>query len=128
MADVPKGNNVWIPDGRTPYEAAPEALGEGIRKAFQLKRIAPDEVNLTPKLNRSKKTNQKICCRTGSNCFMFSQCGRWNLVQHTKFQGLASRIREKGFFSIFITLLLPNLSRVPPLDRYFAGNRRLNCY
>ena len=38
--------------GKTPYEAALETLGEDILKAFQLKPIAPDEVNLTPKLIR----------------------------------------------------------------------------
>ena len=38
--------------GKTPYEAALETLGEDILKAFQLKLIAPDEVNLTPKLIR----------------------------------------------------------------------------
>lgn len=41
-----------ILDGRTPYDAASETLGEDILKAFQLKPIAPDEVNLTPKLIR----------------------------------------------------------------------------
>ena len=39
-------------DGKTPYEAALETLREDILKAFQLKPIAPDEVNLTPKLIR----------------------------------------------------------------------------
>ena len=39
-------------NGRTPYDLALETLGEDILKAFQLKRIAPDEVNLTPKLIR----------------------------------------------------------------------------
>ena len=34
------------------YEAALETLGEDILKAFQLKPIEPDEVNLTPKLIR----------------------------------------------------------------------------
>lgn len=38
--------------GKTPYEAALETLREDILKAFQLKPIAPDEVNLTPKLIR----------------------------------------------------------------------------
>lgn len=38
--------------GKTPYEAALETLGEDVLKAFQLKPIAPDEVNLTPKLIR----------------------------------------------------------------------------
>ena len=38
--------------GKTPYEAALETLGEDILKAFQLKLIAPDEVNLTPKMIR----------------------------------------------------------------------------
>ena len=38
--------------GRTPYEVAFETLGEDVLKAFQLKPIAPDEVNLTPKLIR----------------------------------------------------------------------------
>lgn len=41
-----------ILDGRTPYDIASKTLGEDILKAFQLKRIAPDEVNLTPKLIR----------------------------------------------------------------------------
>ena len=38
--------------GRTPYDMALETLGEDTLKAFQLKPIAPDEVNLTPKLIR----------------------------------------------------------------------------
>jgi IS30 family transposase len=38
--------------GKTPYNAALETLGEDILKAFQLRPIAPDEVNLTPKLIR----------------------------------------------------------------------------
>ena len=36
--------------GKTPYEAALEILGEDILKAFQLKPIALDEVNLTPSI------------------------------------------------------------------------------
>ena len=36
--------------GKTPYEAALETLGEDILKAFQLKPIALDEVNLTPSI------------------------------------------------------------------------------
>lgn len=40
--------------GRTPYDVALETFGENILKAFQLKRINPDEVNLTPKLIRFK--------------------------------------------------------------------------
>ena len=36
--------------GRTPYDVALEHFGEETIKAFQLKPIAPDEVNLTPKL------------------------------------------------------------------------------
>lgn len=39
-------------NGRTPYDLALETLGEDVLKAFQLKQIAPDEVNLTPKLIR----------------------------------------------------------------------------
>lgn len=38
--------------GRTPYNMALETLGIETLKAFQLKPIAPDEVNLTPKLIR----------------------------------------------------------------------------
>ena len=38
--------------GRTPYDMALETLGEDTLKSFQLKPIAPDEVNLTPKLIR----------------------------------------------------------------------------
>ena len=38
--------------GRTPYDMALETLGEEVLKAFQLRQIAPDEVNLTPKLIR----------------------------------------------------------------------------
>lgn len=38
--------------GRTPYSVALETLGEETLKAFQLKPIVPDEVNLTPKLIR----------------------------------------------------------------------------
>ena len=41
-----------ILNGRTPYDLAMETLGEDVLKAFQLKRIDPDEVNLTPKLIR----------------------------------------------------------------------------
>ena len=41
-----------ILNGRTPYNVALETLGEDVLKAFQLKPIAPDEVNLTPKLIR----------------------------------------------------------------------------
>lgn len=39
-------------DGRTPYSVALETLGENVLNAFQLRPIAPDEVNLTPKLIR----------------------------------------------------------------------------
>jgi IS30 family transposase len=38
--------------GKTPYNAALETLGEDVLKAFQLRPIAPNEVNLTPKLIR----------------------------------------------------------------------------
>lgn len=38
--------------GKTPYEAALETMGEDVLNAFQLRPIAPDEVNLTPKLIR----------------------------------------------------------------------------
>ena len=38
--------------GRTPYDVALETLGEDTLNAFQLRRISPDEVNLTPKLIR----------------------------------------------------------------------------
>ena len=38
--------------GRTPYDMAFETFGEEVMKAFQLRPIAPDEVNLTPKLIR----------------------------------------------------------------------------
>lgn len=38
--------------GRTPYDMALETFGEKILNAFQLRPIAPDEVNLTPKLIR----------------------------------------------------------------------------
>ena len=37
-------------DGRTPYSAALEVFGENTMKVLQLRRIEPDEVNLTPKL------------------------------------------------------------------------------
>lgn len=36
--------------GRTPYELALENFGEDVMKVLQLRPIAPDEVNLTPKL------------------------------------------------------------------------------
>lgn len=36
--------------GRTPYEVALETFGDSVLKALQLRPIAPDEVNLTPKL------------------------------------------------------------------------------
>lgn len=39
-------------DGRTPYDAALESFSENILKTLQLRRISPDEVNLTPKLIR----------------------------------------------------------------------------
>lgn len=38
--------------GRTPYSVALKTMGEDVLNAFQLKPIAPDEVNLTPKLIR----------------------------------------------------------------------------
>ena len=38
--------------GRTPYSVALETMGEDVLNAFQLRPIAPDEVNLTPKLIR----------------------------------------------------------------------------
>lgn len=38
--------------GRTPYSMALETLGKEALNAFQLRPIAPDEVNLTPKLIR----------------------------------------------------------------------------
>ncbi len=38
--------------GRTPYSVALETMGENVLNAFQLRPIAPDEVNLTPKLIR----------------------------------------------------------------------------
>ena len=38
--------------GKTPYEVALETMGEDVLNAFQLRPIAPDEVNLTPKLIR----------------------------------------------------------------------------
>lgn len=38
--------------GRTPYDMALESFGENTLKALQLRRIAPDEVNLTPKMIR----------------------------------------------------------------------------
>lgn len=41
--------------GKTPYEVGLNAFGEDIMKAFQLKPIDPDEVNLTPKLIRYHK-------------------------------------------------------------------------
>ncbi len=39
-------------NGRTPYEVALETYGIDILKALQLRPIAPDDVNLTPKLIR----------------------------------------------------------------------------
>jgi hypothetical protein len=38
--------------GKTPYEMALESFGESTLKVLQLRPIAPDEVNLTPKLIR----------------------------------------------------------------------------
>ena len=38
--------------GRTPYRVALETFGEDALNAFQLRPVAPDEVNLTPKLIR----------------------------------------------------------------------------
>ena len=39
-------------NGKTPYDAALETLGDETLNAFQLRRIEPDKVNLTPKLIR----------------------------------------------------------------------------
>ena len=39
-------------DVKTPYDSALESFGENTVKALQLKRVSPDEVNLTPKLSR----------------------------------------------------------------------------
>ena len=39
-------------NGRTPYDVALEAFGEDVLKAFQLRRVDPDKVILTPKLIR----------------------------------------------------------------------------
>ena len=39
--------------GRTPYDAALESFGDNVMNAFQLRPVAPDEVNLTPKLIRN---------------------------------------------------------------------------
>ncbi|MDD3340492.1 MAG: hypothetical protein PHS82_16765 [Lachnospiraceae bacterium] len=39
-------------NGKTPYNVALEVFGEETLNAFQLRRIEPDEVNLTPKLIR----------------------------------------------------------------------------
>lgn len=39
-------------NGHTPYDVALEAFGEDVLKAFQLRRIDPDKVILTPKLIR----------------------------------------------------------------------------
>lgn len=39
-------------DGRTPYDVALENYGSDVLKALQLRPVAPDEVNLTPKLIR----------------------------------------------------------------------------
>lgn len=39
-------------NGRTPYSVALKTMGEDVLNAFQLRPIAPDEVNLTPKLIR----------------------------------------------------------------------------
>lgn len=41
--------------GKTPYELAYESFGEDTLKALQLRRIDPDEVNLTPKLIRNNR-------------------------------------------------------------------------
>lgn len=41
--------------GRTPYDVALENYGKDLLKALQLRPIAPDEVNLTPKLIRNNK-------------------------------------------------------------------------
>ncbi len=42
-------------NGRTPYDLAVENYGKDILKALQLRPIAPDDVNLTPKLIRFNK-------------------------------------------------------------------------
>ncbi len=39
-------------NGRTPYDLALENYGKDIPQALQLRPIAPDDVNLTPKLIR----------------------------------------------------------------------------
>ena len=41
-------------NGRTPYSVAPETLNEDALKAFQLRPIDPDKVELTHKLIRFK--------------------------------------------------------------------------
>ena len=48
LNSVTNGWRIW-------HDAALETLGEDVLKAFQLKPISPDEVNLTPKLIRFKK-------------------------------------------------------------------------
>ena len=73
-------------DGKTPYEAARESLGEEVLKKFQLRPIPPDEVNLTPKLiHITVNHSLKICCQTDAT-FTFS----WPVAfsQHAMSSGL----------------------------------------
>ena len=42
-------------NGKTPYQAALDDYGEDVLKALQLRPIAPDDVNLTPKLIRCNR-------------------------------------------------------------------------
>ena len=63
-----------ILSGRTPYEVALETLGEDILKAFQLKPIEPDKVNLTPKLIRFNHYNHTKSIQ------IFLLCHKYNLL------------------------------------------------
>ena len=60
--------------GRTPYSVALETLGEEVLNAFQLRPIAPDEVNLTPKLIRFNhySTNRNLLSACKETFHIFS--------------------------------------------------------
>jgi len=53
MRSGQKGGVENVHTGETPYNLALESFGEDTLKALQLRRIVPDEVNLTPKLIQS---------------------------------------------------------------------------
>ncbi len=59
-------------NGRTPYDVAWRLLGNDVLKAFQLRRIDPDKVILTPKLTAITLPMKKIAVRLEVNFSHFS--------------------------------------------------------